>query len=184
MKTIRLIFIPLLLLFGFSLSFSIQATEFDHGFDHFSTGFPLTGKHEFIECSSCHSFGQFKGTPRECFQCHDGSRADGKNPDHPPSSNFCDDCHTVYTWSGATYDHGGVTDECQNCHNNSVAIGKSASHIATTDTCEDCHNTITFTRVAKVDHTDVLGTCESCHNGVTATSKSASHIATSAPRDY
>jgi hypothetical protein len=184
MKTVRLILIPIVLLLGFSLCFSTQASEFDQGFDHFSTGFPLTGKHESIDCSSCHLYGQFKGTPRECFQCHNGSRADGKNAKHPPSSNFCDDCHTVYSWSGATYDHSDVTGECQSCHNNSVAVGKSAAHIATTDTCEDCHNTITFTRVANVDHDDVFGTCESCHNGVTATGKNPGHITTIAACDY
>ncbi len=184
MKSIHLILTPILLLLSLSLGFSIQAAEPDGGFDHFSTGFPLTGKHEFIDCSSCHSFGQFVGTPRECYQCHNGSRADGKNPQHPPSSNLCDDCHTVYIWSGATYDHGDVHGECQNCHNNSIAIGKSASHIATTEICEDCHNTITFKRVARVDHADVFGTCESCHNGVVASGKDAGHIPTIAECDF
>ena len=184
MKTTRLIFIQVLLLLGCLLSFSIQAAEPDRGFDHFSTGFPLTGKHELIDCSSCHLFGQFKGTPLECFQCHNGSRADGKNPQHFPSSNFCDDCHTVYSWPDAKYDHDDVQGECQNCHNNSIAIGKSASHIATTPICEACHNTISFTRVGRVDHTDVLGSCDSCHNGVISTGKNASHIFTIADCDF
>ena len=32
-------------------------------FDHFATGYPLTGQHEFIECGVCHVNGVFKGTP-------------------------------------------------------------------------------------------------------------------------
>ena len=186
MKTIRLILTPILLLLSFSLSFSIQAAEPDNSFDHFSTGFPLIGKHEFADCSDCHLLGQFKGTPLECFLCHNDNRAAGKNPQHVISSNFCDDCHTVYSWTGARYDHADVQGECQNCHNNSIAIGTSASHIASTQACEDCHNTITFDRVARVDHTAIISVtpCESCHNGVTATGKNADHILTTAPCEY
>lgn len=184
MKTIRRLLTTILLLLSFSLSFSTQAAEPVGGFDHFTTGFPLIGKHEFLDCSSCHLYGQFKGTPLECFQCHNGNRAEGKHPQHLPSSDFCDDCHTVYSWPGARYDHGDVQGECQNCHNNVVAIGKSASHIASTEICEDCHNTITFTRVARVDHTAVIGTCDSCHNGVIATGKNPGHINTIATCDY
>ena len=33
-------------------------------FDHFSTGFELTGAHENIECASCHIQGVFEGIPR------------------------------------------------------------------------------------------------------------------------
>ena len=185
MKTIRLILTPILLLLSFSLSFSIQAAEPDNSFVHFSTGFPLTGKHEFADCSDCHLLGQFKGTPLQCFLCHNDNRAAGKHPQHVISSNFCDDCHTVYSWTGARYDHADVQGACQNCHNNSIAIGTSASHIAiSTQACEDCHNTITFTRVARVDHTVVSGTCESCHNGVIATGKNAEHVLTTAPCEY
>jgi hypothetical protein len=184
MKTVRLIFISILLLPGFSLSFSIQAAELERKFDHYSTGFPLTGKHELIDCNSCHSFGQFKGTPRECPLCHNGGREPGKHPQHFPSSNFCDECHTVYSWSGGRYDHRDVQGQCQKCHNNSIVIGKSASHIASTQTCEDCHDTSTFTRVARVDHTAVSGTCESCHNGVIASGKNTGHIPTIATCDF
>jgi len=147
-------------------------------FDHFSTGFPLIGRHEFINCSSCHVAGLFKGTPLECNFCHNGSRAPGKNPQHFPSSNVCDDCHTEYTWLGARFDHIDVHGACLNCHNNVIAIGKSPSHILSSEACEDCHNTITFDRVGKVDHISVIGVCSSCHNGVIATGKHIDHIPT------
>lgn len=157
----------------------LQAEERIEGFDHFTTGFPLLGRHEFLDCSSCHIGGQFKGTPLVCDLCHDGSRAPGKHAQHFPSSNSCDDCHTEDTWTGAIFDHRDIFEPCQNCHNGVVAVGKSPSHIASTDTCDDCHNTISFTNVGRVDHISVIGTCDSCHNGSVATGKPADHIVTS-----
>ena len=145
------------------------------GFDHFTTGFPLIGRHELIDCSDCHIAGQFKGTPMRCGLCHNGVRAPGKHLKHLPSSNFCDDCHTDRTWLGARFDHIDVHETCQTCHNNSIAIGKSPSHILSTSVCEDCHNTITFDRVGRIDHASVIGSCSSCHNGVVATGKPAEH---------
>lgn len=171
---IRLCLIVILLAFSNIASAEEPAT----GFDHFSTGFPLIGRHEFIDCADCHIAGQFKGTTMDCGLCHNGIRAPGKNIKHVPSSNFCDDCHTERTWLGARFDHIDVQQVCQNCHNNSVAIGKSPSHIPTTSICEDCHNTITFDRVGKVDHVSVIGLCSSCHNGVIATGKNPGHIPT------
>jgi hypothetical protein len=151
------------------------ATEKISEFDHFTTGFPLIGRHEHTDCSSCHIAGQFNGTPMECSLCHNGIRAPGKHPQHFPCSNFCDNCHTEYTWVGAKFDHAEFQGACQDCHNNNVAIGKSPSHILSSSTCEDCHNTITFEHVAKVDHASVTGSCSSCHNGVIATGKPTHH---------
>ena len=37
------------------------------GFDHFSTGFPLTGMHESLDCEKCHVKGVFKNTPKNDF---------------------------------------------------------------------------------------------------------------------
>ena len=172
MMLLRLSFILLLP----ALFTPAQAAEPEPGFDHFSTGFPLIGRHEFIDCSECHIAGQFKGTPMECGLCHNNIRAPGKHIQHVPSSNFCDDCHTERTWLGARYDHIGIAEACVTCHNNSIAIGKSASHILTTDICEDCHNTISFDRVARVDHASVIGVCSSCHNGFIATGMDPNHV--------
>lgn len=171
---LRLCFIFILL----ALSAPALAEEPIAEFNHFSTGFPLTGRHELIDCSYCHIAGQFKGTPMECRLCHNGIRAPGKHAQHFISSNVCDDCHTEYTWKGARFDHADVQGACLNCHNNIIAIGKSASHIASTAICEDCHNTISFSHVGRVDHISVIGTCNSCHNGIIATGKPAEHVVT------
>lgn len=161
-----------------ALSHSIQAEEKTVEFDHFSTGFPLTGRHEFIDCSECHIAGQFRGTPMECGLCHNGVRAPGKDLHHFKTSNFCDDCHTEYAWQGARFDHIDIQGACQSCHNNITAIGKSPSHIASSDICEDCHNTISFDSIGRVDHASVIGTCDSCHNGIIARGKPSDHPAT------
>ena len=153
-----------------------QAAEPAAGFDHFSTGFPLIGRHEFIDCADCHIAGQFKGTTTDCGVCHDGVRAPGKHAQHFPSNNLCEDCHTERTWVGARYDHVEVQQACQNCHNNVIAFGKSPSHILSGPACDDCHNTIVFDRVGKVDHSSVIGLCSSCHNGVIATGENPGHI--------
>jgi hypothetical protein len=170
-----------LLLLAGSLLFpnaSTYAADKYESFDHFATGFPLTGAHQFLDCSRCHIGGMFKGTPLECVLCHNNSRAPGKHVQHIASGNRCDNCHTDRTWIGARFDHGEVVAPCESCHNNQVSLGRSPSHIATTSQCGDCHNTLTFNRVGRVDHAAVLGTCSSCHNGVTSTGKSPQHIAT------
>ena len=109
--------IILLLLTNSTPAISADTNE---GFDHFTTGFPLTGRHELTECSGCHLAGQFKGTPMECTLCHNNSRAPGKHPQHIMSSNICDDCHTTYSWRGARFDHSDVIGSCDSCHNNSI----------------------------------------------------------------
>ena len=53
------------------------------GFDHFSTGFPLTGAHNGVDCASCHFNGRFRGTSRQCASCHNGTIAQGKFNQHP-----------------------------------------------------------------------------------------------------
>ena len=62
-RTIRKLII-LILLTGFS-SFASAET-----FDHFTTGFPLSGAHVGADCESCHTRGIFVGTPTRCESCH------------------------------------------------------------------------------------------------------------------
>ena len=74
---------------------AITAIPSAHGqtsFDHFKTGYPLTGSHRTAECESCHVGGIFKGTPRQCYNCHNSTafrRAQGESVNHPKSTNRC-----------------------------------------------------------------------------------------------
>ena len=156
---------------------SIDAADKNGYFDHFTTGFPLTGAHQFLDCSRCHIDGTYKGTPLECGLCHNNSRAPGKHAEHISSSNRCDDCHTDRTWTGARFDHGDVTDDCSSCHNKEKAAGKPATHLPTTDECNNCHVT-TGWRVTRVNHSAITGLCLGCHNGSISTGKSTTHFVT------
>jgi hypothetical protein len=62
------------------------------GFDHRKTGFPLIGKHQFVECKDCHK---------------------GKLTD-PLKHNLCIDCHKDYH-QGQFTKNGSVRD-CNECH--------------------------------------------------------------------
>ena len=108
-------------------------------YDHFATGFPLTGRHEEVACDSCHSEAMFKGTPRTCAGCHNNVRAEGKSFRHIPTFGGCETCHTTRDWLTARFDHSGVTTNCVSCHNNFLAPGKTADHPATDNRCESCH---------------------------------------------
>jgi len=148
-----------------------KVSKAEESFDHFSTGFPLTGVHEQVTCENCHKRGVFKGTPNTCVGCHDGVAARGKSSNHVPSSVQCDDCHTTVAWTPAGFDHGNAGDNCASCHNGSYATGKSATHIQTTGQCGVCHTTTAW-RPAQFDHSGVTGSCSSCHNGTAAAGKS------------
>ncbi len=200
-------------------------------FDHFTTGFELDGMHRSVDCESCHVHGVFKGTPRTCAQCHDGSNrvansaksprhmmttavceachttlmswntvaavdheevigtcqschngtyANPKPVNHPPTSNDCEQCHNTYSWTTVAFNHQGIVDNCVRCHNGSTATGKGPKHILTDNVCEDCHTTSFWQPVTVVDHAHVIGSCSSCHNGTVATGKPPGHLPTTA----
>jgi hypothetical protein len=146
-------------------------------FDHFRTGFPLTGAHERVPCEACHTGGVFEGTPSACGTCHEPASiraATAKPPDHIPTSNLCGDCHVVTTWSEVRFDHRDVTGSCMSCHNGAMADGKPASHIVTSQDCGVCHRTLSWSP-ARFDHEGITTGCFQCHNGSTATGKPPSH---------
>ncbi|HLJ78350.1 MAG TPA: hypothetical protein VKT75_13090 [Acidobacteriaceae bacterium] len=154
-------------------------------FDHFATGFPLTGSHRLVECGQCHLFGQFKATPRICVACHNGQQWPGKSWNHPRTTDLCGACHTTSTWSDiTTIDHTQATVVCSDCHNGVIAVGKSPTHVVTSLPCQNCHKTTaTFGMAVTMDHTGITAPCANCHNGVAATGKPANHIPTIAPCD-
>ena len=142
-KRLGLILLLLAGLFAFALPSLARApspaaaTTSAAPFDHFRTGFPLTGGHNQVGCGSCHQNGVFAGTPRRCASCHDRVRATGMPGNHVVTSAACDDCHTTRQWSITAFNHANVATRCASCHNGLQSSGKPANHLTTTADCSD-----------------------------------------------
>jgi hypothetical protein len=115
-------------------------------FNHFLTGFPITGTHATVACGSCHVNGRFESTPRQCVACHNTMTAPGEPQSHPRTTNRCESCHLTTTWRDfQLIDHAQATGPCASCHNGKHVLGKSANHIPTAAPCGNCHhNTVSF----------------------------------------
>ncbi|MBI5784355.1 MAG: hypothetical protein HZA64_02765 [Rhodocyclales bacterium] len=156
-----------------------QASPADASFDHAKTGFSLGAQHATARCESCHTQGVFRGTPRECAQCHrNASRPTATQfpVRHIPTTQACDNCHRASVWNVVVFRHQGVTKgTCNSCHNTLFASGKPRSHQPVIGSCDLCHNTITWT-ATRYDHTGVAkGSCASCHNNNFAKGKGVRH---------
>jgi len=144
-------------------------------FDHSVTEFPLIGKHQTVDCASCHEvttlngreFQEFGGIAFEnCTTCHDDEH-EGR------FGNDCTQCHTeesFHTIAGRTsFDHN-TTDfplrgqhqriDCASCHDASVEtpnIFQDFDHLDAIN-CTNCHDDV---------HDNKFGAdCMSCHNEV------------------
>ena len=158
-------------------------TALSTSFNHFLTGFPLTGTHIGVDCASCHVNGRFKGTPTQCFACHNSATAVGKSQRHPQTTNLCESCHLTTTWREMRFiDHAQATGPCASCHNGTIAVGKPANHLVTAAPCGSCHrSTVSYAGATVMNHAGIVAACASCHNGTSALGKGASHVPTTAP---
>ncbi|WP_455388261.1 cytochrome c3 family protein [Petrachloros mirabilis] len=104
-------------------------------FDHNKSRFPLMGKHEKIQCKSCHFTPAFKDAPTECYSCHK------KEDKHKGTyGTKCEDCHGASDWKTIFFDHGLHTQyplkgrhlltKCGSCHK---------GHLYKDKTPVDCH---------------------------------------------
>ncbi len=104
--------------------------------------FPLKGQHAAINCSDCHSSGQYEGLPSVCVFCHLEDYLNAEDPDHkqPGFHTDCEVCHgtDAITWKNANVNHnqywplqGAHTNlDCSQCHVNNANPPKE---------CVDCH---------------------------------------------
>ena len=123
-------------------------------FDHTRAAFHLTGKHLTVKCESCHINGVFKGTPQDCFSCHQKT-----DPHMGQFGTNCAQCHSTSAWKPSTFNHNfaaftptgaHISVKCTSCHINGVFKG-------TPQTCFACHSN-------KDTHGGQLGpSCEKCH---------------------
>jgi hypothetical protein len=123
-------------------------------FDHELAAFKLEGEHVEVPCQDCHEDGQFKGTPMDCYACH--------QEDDEHNGQFgtdCAACHTPSDWDEAEFDHNrsnfpltgahaGIA--CESCHTSGQFAGLPT-------TCLSCHADPVF-------HAGMFGTdCADCH---------------------
>jgi hypothetical protein len=123
-------------------------------FDHDLARFKLEGKHAEVACESCHINRQFRGTPLDCFSCHQQDDAHNRQ-----FGTDCATCHNPSDWKDANFDHN-LTDfpltgahaglPCQQCHSSGQFAGLSTD-------CASCHVEPTF-------HAGLFGlNCAACH---------------------
>ncbi|MCK9410016.1 MAG: hypothetical protein M0R68_12880, partial [Bacteroidetes bacterium] len=76
-------------------------------FDHAKTNFPLKGAHTSVDCASCHTKGQYKGLPSDCYNCHQPDFTATTTPNHVIAqfSHDCMTCHSNIAWKPATFNH-------------------------------------------------------------------------------
>jgi DnaJ-class molecular chaperone len=110
--------------------------------------FPLVGLHATQPCTACHRNGVYRGTPRDCFSCHQANYNQTTNPNHVAAGfpTTCDSCHkaTDAAWTQGTFAH--------------TAFPITGRHNAT---CSTCHTNPTNYRVF---------TCLTCHDRATTDS--------------
>jgi hypothetical protein len=117
----------------------------DHSF------FPLTGGHA-LACETCHTSGDYQGTPATCYACH--AVDDVHNGSYGQD---CTLCHQVTVWETAVFNHAiiGATD-CAACH------APPANHYA--GACSACHTDTDNFRNAFFNHSTIGATdCAACH---------------------
>jgi hypothetical protein len=124
-------------------------------FDHNQTAFTLTGRHQGLDCRDCHVENVYRGTPQDCYSCHQGDDAhDGQ------LGQQCAGCHTPEGWERATFDHNQAAFvltgrhqglDCRDCHVESIYRG-------TPQACISCHR-------GDDAHEGQFGhDCAACHN--------------------
>ncbi|MGC2197846.1 MAG: hypothetical protein WA628_24465 [Terriglobales bacterium] len=130
-------------------------------FNHATTGWPLTGFHTSVQCSQCHTNGNYNMTSTACVSCHLKDFQSTTNPNHV-SGGFpqqCDVCHSTAAWSPATFNHNNTTFPLTGAH--------------TTVACANCHVNNNYTTLP----TD----CYGCHKTDYQGTNSPNHVSAGFP---
>ena len=107
-------------------SFEWTGAGFNHDF------FPLTQGHSGLNCSACHTTGNYPDANPDCFSCHQTDYNNTTNPNHQ-SMGFPTTCTTCHTTKPRM-----ETGIIQRHDNQSFPI-YSGKHSGTWDSCTDCH---------------------------------------------
>ena len=116
-------------------------------FDHSTTGWALTGSHQFApagkvnQCTDCHVGNNYNFTSAntDCYGCHQAAwnstpTYGGSVPNHITAAfptSLCSQCHDTITWTDSTFNHANTGFPLQNSHQIAPA-GKVTN-------CDQCH---------------------------------------------
>ncbi len=114
-------------------------------FNHAATGWPLTGAHANVQCTQCHTNGNYNLTSTACVNCHLKDFQGTTNPNHVATGlpQQCDVCHSTAAWTPATFNHNNTSFPltgahtkvaCTNCHVNN-------NYTSLPTDCYGCHRT-------------------------------------------
>ncbi|HYL93069.1 MAG TPA: hypothetical protein VEW69_07910, partial [Alphaproteobacteria bacterium] len=139
-------------------------------FDHNTqTKFPLTGGHIGLQCSQCHTGGNFSATPTQCVGCHLTNYQQTTNPNHAANGlpQTCEQCHNTASWGNAQFDHSKTAFPLTGAH---VSVQCVACHVGgkyagTPTQCVACHLT-NYQNTTNPNHASAgfPQTCEQCHS--------------------
>ena len=138
-------------------------------FDHSKTKYPLTGKHQAVECAKCHQDGDFKKPLAfaKCMDCH-GDAHNGQFI-KPADRGECSACHTVEGFKPSTFtvkEHAATAYplqakhaevKCEQCH---IPKGKDTLFKISFEKCTDCHLDRHGGQFAAAPY---FNACERCH---------------------
>jgi predicted CXXCH cytochrome family protein len=149
-------------------------------FNHANTGFPLTGAHTPLNCSSCHANNVFTGLSPNCASCHLTNYNQTTSPNHVAAAlpQTCQVCHSTTAWTPATFNHNNTSFPltgahthvtCANCHVNNQYAG-------TPKDCYSCHRP-DYQGTTNPNHVAAgfPTTCTTCHNTTAWTGATFSH---------
>jgi hypothetical protein len=157
----------------------------DTRFEH-TASFPLVGAHAAIGCDGCHGNGVFRGTPRDCFSCHQQDFNRTTDPNHVAGnfSHTCTQCHNESVWKPANFDHNRTRFPLTGAH---LAVACDQCHVNNryTDTptdCFSCHQS-DFQRTANPNHMagNFSRDCTTCHTTSTWKTSTFDHSKTRFP---
>jgi hypothetical protein len=146
----------------------VSDSSWDQGRDDHNV-FVRVGTHSIQPCAACHLNNVYRGTPRECYGCHNDNYAATRNPNHAATGfpTSCETCHrpTDGAWTQGRFDHAsafplvgihatqacaachannvyrGTPRDCYGCHSDNYAATKTPNHAAAgySTSCETCH---------------------------------------------
>jgi hypothetical protein len=141
-------------------------------FNHTATGWPLTGAHANVQCTQCHTSGNYNLTSTACVNCHLKNFQGTTNPNHVASGlpQQCDVCHSTAAWTPATFNHNNTSFPltgahtsvaCANCHVNN-------NYTSLPTDCYGCHKT-NYQGTTNPNHVSAAfpTTCATCHTTTT-----------------